>query len=195
MGGFIKAKTRGGLPMGGQTVSDRGRIHRILVILNGIHNQDIFRSNLRQQDRDVCSTANRSGHDSIQSMYEQPYTINEFARAAAALASGFPKLGEQLAERGEFHPPVSFFKFIPEVTGRLESRDMNANVGGQVPENSMVGLGFATRPFTVALERLDLHFEARFNGSLPHAPLRWGSTKGWISAVMGLAYLNRQSGR
>jgi hypothetical protein len=50
-------------------------------------------------------------------------------RAAAALASGFPKLGEQLAERGEFHPPVSFFKFIPEVTGRLESRDMNANTG------------------------------------------------------------------
>lgn len=76
--------------------------------MNGIHNQDIFRSDLRQQNRDVCSIANRSGRDGIQSMYEQPYTINEFARTAAALASGFTKLGEQLAERGEFYPPVSF---------------------------------------------------------------------------------------
>ena len=113
-----------------QTVSDRGRIHWILVILNGIYNQDIFWSDLREQDRDVCSIADRPGRDGIQSMYQQPYTVNEFARTAAALASGFAKLGEQLAERGEFHPPVSFFEFIPEVTGRLESRDMNANVGG-----------------------------------------------------------------
>ena len=85
-------------------------------------------------------------------MYEQLYTINEFARTAAALASGFAKLGEQFAERGEFHPPVSFFEFIPEVARRLESRDMNADVGGQVPEDSVVGLGFAARPFTVTLE-------------------------------------------
>ncbi|KZN90147.1 hypothetical protein EN45_002590 [Penicillium chrysogenum] len=66
-------------------------------------------------------------------MYGQLYTINEFARTAAALASGFAKLGEQLAERGEFHSPV--------------------------PEDRVVGLGFAARPFTVALERLDLHFD------------------------------------
>jgi hypothetical protein len=103
-------------------------------------------------------------------MYEQPYTINEFARAAAAVASYFAKLGEQLAERGEFHSPVPFFEFILEVARRLESRDINADIGGQVPEDSVVGLGFAARPFTVALERLDLHFEARFNGSLPHRP-------------------------
>ena len=48
-----------------QTVSDRGRIHRILVSLNGIHNQDIFRSDLGEQDRDMCSIANRSRRDSI----------------------------------------------------------------------------------------------------------------------------------
>jgi hypothetical protein len=99
---------------------------------------------------------------------------HEFARTAAALASGFAKLGEQLAERGEFHSPVPFFKFIPEVAGRLQSRDMNADVGGQVPEDSVVGLGFAARPFTVAL----LHFEARFNGPLPHRPVEVGLHQG-----------------
>jgi hypothetical protein len=52
-------------------------------------------------------------------MYQQPYMVNEFARTAAALASGFAKLGEQLAERGKFHSPVSFFEFIPEVARRL----------------------------------------------------------------------------
>src|SRR5881227_2052737 len=114
-----------------QTVSDRGRIDRIFVILDGIHDQDVFRSDLCQQHRNVCSIANRSGRDGIQSMYEQSYTINEFARTAAALASGFAKLGEQLAESGEFHPPVSFFEFIPEVARRLESRDMNDDIGGQ----------------------------------------------------------------
>ena len=55
---------------------------------------------------------------------------------------------------------------------------MNADVGGQVPEDSVVGLGFAARPFTVALERLDLHFEARFNGSLPHRPVEVGLHQG-----------------
>jgi hypothetical protein len=63
-------------------------------------------------------------------MYEQPYTIHEFARTAAALASGFAKLGEQPAERGKFHPPVSPIKLIPEVPGRQKSRDMNAHMGG-----------------------------------------------------------------
>ncbi|KAJ5267749.1 hypothetical protein N7478_010557 [Penicillium angulare] len=71
---------------------------------------------------------------------------------------------------GEFHPPIPFFKFIPEVARYFESRNMNADVGGQVTEDSMVGLGFAARPFTVALERLDLQFEARFDGSLPDRP-------------------------
>ena len=84
--------------------------------------------------------------------------------------NSFVKLGKQFAERGEFHPPVPFFDFIPEVTGRLQSHDMNADMGGQVPEDGVVGLGFAARPFKVALECLDLHFEASFNGSLPHRP-------------------------
>ena len=57
-------------------------------------------------------------------MYEQAYRINEFARTASALAGGFAKLGEQVAEYGEFHPSVSFFEFIPEVPGRLKFRDM-----------------------------------------------------------------------
>jgi hypothetical protein len=69
----------------------------------------------------VGSIANRSGRDGIQSMYEQPYTINEFARTAASIAGRFAKLGEQFAKRGELIPPVPFFKFIPEVTGRLQS--------------------------------------------------------------------------
>jgi hypothetical protein len=69
-------------------------------------------------------------------------------------------------------------KFIPEVAGCLQSHDMNANVGGQVPEDSVVGVGFATRPFTVAVERLDLHFEARFNGPLPHRPVEVGLHQG-----------------
>jgi hypothetical protein len=162
----------------GKPISDRGRLDRILVILDCIHNQDVFRSDLRQQDRDVCPIANRSGRDGIQSMYKQPYTIDEFARTAAALAGCLAKLSKQFAESGEFHSPVSFFKFIPEVTGRLQSRDMNADVGGQVPENGVVGLGFTTRPFTMALECLDLHFEARFNGSLPHRPIEVGLHQG-----------------
>ncbi|OQE55800.1 hypothetical protein PENNAL_c0433G02732, partial [Penicillium nalgiovense] len=67
----------------------------------------------------------------------QPYTINEFARTAAAFAGCFAKLGEQLAKRGEFHSPVPLFKFIPEIARRLQSRDMSADVGGQVPEDSV----------------------------------------------------------
>jgi hypothetical protein len=39
----------------------------------------------------VCPIANRSGRDGIQSMYEQPYTIDEFARTAAALAGCLAK--------------------------------------------------------------------------------------------------------
>ena len=103
-------------------------------------------------------------------MYEQPYLINEFARTAAALVSGFAKLREQLVKCGEFYSLVQFFELIPEVLGRLQSRDMNADVGGQVPEDGVVGLGFAAQPFAVALERLDLRFEACLNGSLPHRP-------------------------
>lgn len=38
----------------------------------------------------------------------------------------------------------------------------------------VVGLGFAARLFTVALEYLDLHFETRFNSSLPHRPIKVG---------------------
>ncbi|OQE27208.1 hypothetical protein PENNAL_c0985G10862, partial [Penicillium nalgiovense] len=161
-----------------QPISDRGWVDRILIILDGIHNQDVFRSDLRKQDRNVCLVANGSWGDGIQSMYEQPYAINKFSRAAATPTGRFTKLGKQFAKRGELHTPVPFFKFIPEVTGRLQSRDMNANVGGQVPEDGVVGLGFTTRPFTVALECLDLHFEARFNGSLPHRPIEVGLHQG-----------------
>ena len=64
----------------GQPISDCNWVHRILVILNGIHDQDIFRSDLREQDRDVCSITNGSGRDRIQSVYEQSYPINKFAR-------------------------------------------------------------------------------------------------------------------
>jgi hypothetical protein len=104
-------------------------------------------------------------------MYEQPYAINEITRTSAPFTGCIAKLGKQFARRGELHTPVPFFKFIPEVARRLQSRDMNADVGGQVPEDRVVGLDFAARPFTVALERLDLLFEARFNGSLPHRPV------------------------
>ena len=103
-------------------------------------------------------------------MYEQPYPIHKFPCVGTTVARRLAQLGKQLAERGELHPPVPLFEFIPEVTRRFESRDMNADVGGQVPEDGVVGLGFAARPFTVALERLDLHFEARFNRALPHRP-------------------------
>ncbi|KAJ5267933.1 hypothetical protein N7478_010741 [Penicillium angulare] len=108
-------------------------------------------------------------------MYEQPYTTNKIARTATALASGFAKLGEQLAECGEFHPPAPFFEFIPKVARRLKSRDVNTDMGGQVPEDSMVGLGFAAM---VALKRLDLHFEARFDGTLLHRPAAVGLHQG-----------------
>ena len=40
-----------------QPISDRGRVDRILVILDGIHNQDVFRSDLPEQDRNVCLVA------------------------------------------------------------------------------------------------------------------------------------------
>jgi hypothetical protein len=42
----------------------------------------------------------------------------------------------------------------------------------------MIGLGFASRPFTVTLERLDLHFQARFNGSLSYRPVEVGLNQG-----------------
>jgi hypothetical protein len=79
-------------------------------------------------------------------MYEQPYAINKITRTSAPFAGCFATLGKQFAKCGELHRPVPFFKFIPEVTGRLQSRDMNANVWEQVPEDSVVGLGFAARP-------------------------------------------------
>jgi hypothetical protein len=54
---------------------------------------------------------------------------------------------------------------------------------GQVPEDGVVGLGFAARPLTVALECLDLHFEARFNGSLPHRAAEMGN---WDTGLEGI---------
>ncbi|OQE35267.1 hypothetical protein PENNAL_c0832G05027, partial [Penicillium nalgiovense] len=98
-------------------ISDRGWVDRILVILDGIHNQDVFRSDLRKQDRNICLVANGSWGDGIQSIYEQPYAINKFSRATATPAGRFTKLGKQFAKRGELYTPVPFFKFIPEVTG------------------------------------------------------------------------------
>jgi hypothetical protein len=52
-------------------------------------------------------------------MYKQPYTIDEFARTTVALAGYLAELSKQFVESGEFYSPVSFFKFILEVTGRL----------------------------------------------------------------------------
>jgi hypothetical protein len=67
-------------------------------------------------------------------------------------------------------------------------------VGGQVPEDGVVGLGFAARPFTVALERLDLH--TLFDGSLSHRPIEGAPPRGGGRPyIIVLAYLNRQSGR
>jgi hypothetical protein len=107
-----------------------------------------------------------SRRDGIQSMYEQPYTINKLARTATALACCFAKLGEQLAERGEFHPPVPFFKFIPEVARFLESCDMNADYGG-------TGTGtWCSRP---RLRDATIHGGARTRGP----PLRI-TTEKWV---------------
>jgi hypothetical protein len=80
---------------------------------------------LREQDRDVCSIADRPGRDGIQSMYQQPYTVNEFARTTAALASGFAKLGEQLAERGEFRPGRSAIEHTSRSCSRRSDQDMS----------------------------------------------------------------------
>jgi hypothetical protein len=44
----------------------------------------------------------------------------------------------------------------------------------EVSEDDMIGLGFAPRPFLMTLESLDLHFEACFDGSLPHRPIKVG---------------------
>jgi hypothetical protein len=111
-------------------------------------------------------------------MHQHSHAIYKFTRAGTTVASRFAKLGEQLAKRGELHAPVPFFEFIPQVTGGLQSRDVHTDVGGKVPEDGVVGLSLATRPFTMALERLDLHFEARVNGSLPHRPIKVGIYQG-----------------
>jgi hypothetical protein len=66
-------------------------------------------------------------------MHQQSHAIDEFTRASAAITRCFAKLREQLAKRGEFHAPVPFFEFIPQVAGRLQSRDVHTDVGGQVP--------------------------------------------------------------
>ena len=78
----------------GQPIPDRGRVDRILIILNSIHNQDVFWSDLREQDRNVCLVTNGSGRDGIQSMYEQSYTIHKFPCVGATVARRFAKLGE-----------------------------------------------------------------------------------------------------
>ena len=126
----------------GQPIPDRGRVDRILVVLDRIHDQDVFRSDLRQQDRNVRLVANRTWRNGIQSMYEQPYPIHKVPCVGATVARRLAQLGKQLAECGELHPPVPLFEFIPEVTRRFESRDMNADVGGQVPEDGVVAVPF-----------------------------------------------------
>jgi hypothetical protein len=57
---------RGVLEETARSTADRGRIHRILVILNGIYNQDIFWSDLRQQDRDVLQAASGPSVNTVQ---------------------------------------------------------------------------------------------------------------------------------
>lgn len=44
-------------------------------------------------------------------------------------------------------------------------------MGGQIPEDGVVGFGLAAQLFTMALECLDLHFEPRLNRALPHRPV------------------------
>ncbi|KAJ5267470.1 hypothetical protein N7478_010278 [Penicillium angulare] len=68
---------------------------------------------------------------SILLMYTSNRTRSTNSRALPQLASGFTKLREQLAKCGEFHSPVPFFEFIPEVARCPKSDDMNANVGRQ----------------------------------------------------------------
>lgn len=82
------------------------------------------------------SIANGPEHDRNQSMYERPYPIDKFARAAAALASGFTKLHKKLTEYCKLYLPLSFFKFNPEIAGRLESYNMSADVR-QIAEDGM----------------------------------------------------------
>jgi hypothetical protein len=81
----------------GEMVPNRRRIDGVLVILNGIYDQDVFRSDLYQQNRDVCSVANGSRSNDIQPVHQQPHTIDEFSRAGALGGRGLAKLGEQLA--------------------------------------------------------------------------------------------------
>jgi hypothetical protein len=122
----------------------------------------------------MCSVTDRSRSDGIQPVDEQPYTVDKFSCAGAPSGRGLTKLGEQLAERGQLHAPVSFLQLIPELARGLQSRDVHTDMRREVPEDDMVGLGFAPRPFLVALESLGLHFEAGLDGSLPHRPIKVG---------------------
>jgi hypothetical protein len=54
---------------------------------------------------------------------------------------------------------------------------VHTDIGREVPEDDMIGLGFAPRPFFMTLESLDLHFEAGFDGSLSHRPIKVGLHK------------------
>jgi hypothetical protein len=122
-------------------------------------------------------------------MHQHSHTIYKFTHTGTTVASRFAKLGEQLAKRGELYAPVPFFEFIPQITGGLQSHDMHTDVRGKVPEDSVVGLSLATRPFTIVLEHLDLHFEAHINSSLPHHPIKVGIYQGadirrdWLSIL------------
>jgi hypothetical protein len=113
----------------GETVSNRCWIDRVLVILDGIHDEDVFRSDLGQQNRDVCSVTDGSRSNGIQPVYQQPHTIDKLPCAGASGGRGFAKLGEQLAKRGQLHTPISFFQLIPELPGCLQSRDVHTDIG------------------------------------------------------------------
>jgi hypothetical protein len=58
-----------------RSISDRGRVERILVILDRIHNQDVFRSDLREQDRKTPSR--RSDERSLPRPRREPRTVNQ----------------------------------------------------------------------------------------------------------------------
>lgn len=79
----------------GQPIPDRGGVDRILVVLNGIHNQDVFWSDLRKQDRNVSLVAKGTWGDGIQSMYEQPRPFSSFARLSRSDLI-FPGIFEKL---------------------------------------------------------------------------------------------------
>jgi hypothetical protein len=67
-----------------------------------------------------CSIADRPGRDGIQSMYQQPYTVNEFARTAAALAKAYHTIFRYLSPHISIH--VAGLETSRDLWNELEER-------------------------------------------------------------------------